>query len=64
MKTLASMIHDAEVKKDLWEDIANDPEALEDRGKTRDEALAVMNYFEGRRDALREYQSIEKSTAQ
>ncbi|MCP4528731.1 MAG: hypothetical protein GY833_22885 [Aestuariibacter sp.] len=58
MKTLESMIYDADVKRSLWEDIANDPQALADRGKTREEALYQMNYFEGRLDALREFQSL------
>lgn len=52
MKTLESLLHEANVKRDLWHSIAHDKRALADRGKTKDEALAVLNYFEGRSDAL------------
>lgn len=52
MKTIQSMIWEAEIKQADWEQIADDPQALIDRGKTREEALCLANYFQGRRDAL------------
>jgi hypothetical protein len=52
MKTLQSMIHEADLKREMWEDISNDPVALLDRSKTKKEAQMIANYFEGSYDAL------------
>ncbi len=52
MKTLQSMIHEADLKREMWEDISRDPLALLDRGKTKKEAQMLANYFEGSYDAL------------
>ena len=52
MKTLQSLISEAEQKSDMWKQIADDPQALTDREKTREEALMLANYFEGRADGL------------
>lgn len=51
-KTLSSLIDEARMKWDLWDEISKDEVALTDRGKTREEALMLVNYFEGRFDAL------------
>jgi len=51
-KTIQSMIHDAETRMDMWTGIAHDKEALTDRDKTKEQALILANYFEGRRDGL------------
>ena len=52
MKTLRSMISEAESKRQLWLAISNDPDALKDRGKTKEEAVILANYFEGKYDGL------------
>lgn len=52
MKTIKSMIFDAETKWDMWKEIALDDVALKDRGKTKAEADALANYFEGQFDGL------------
>jgi hypothetical protein len=54
MKTLMSLIHEADIKYELWLDISIDQQALKDRDKTKNDALMLVNYFEGRRDALRD----------
>lgn len=59
MKTLESLLHEAEVKRDMWHSIAHDKRALSDRGKTQDEALAILSYFEGRTDALLDIKAIQ-----
>lgn len=51
MNVIKSMIYEAETKKDQWLKKADDKEALAAAGKTRDEALALSNYFEGKYDA-------------
>lgn len=51
-KTIKSMIHDAQTRMDMWTGIAHDKEALTDRDKTKEEALCLVNYFEGKRDGL------------
>lgn len=63
MRTLESLIHEAQTKMDLWLDIANDPQALKDRVKTRNEALMLSNYFEGRLDALYDVRPLVKEKA-
>lgn len=60
MKTLESLLHEAEVKRDMWHSIAHDKQALSDRGKTQDEALAILSYFEGRVDALRDVKQLQR----
>ena len=53
-KTIKSMIDEAEAKKHLWNDISLDKQALKDRDKTKEEAVVLANYFEGRADAFYE----------
>ena len=52
MKTIQSEIDDAKTKWYMWIDIANDIEALNDRGKTEEQAMCLSNYFEGKYDGL------------
>lgn len=59
-KTIASMIHDAELKQQLWTEVADDPQALTDRDKTREEALQLANYFEGKFEGLVEGKRLYK----
>ena len=59
MKTIKSLRDEADLKWDLWRDIADDNQALLDRGKTREEALMLANYFEGRWDALCDALNLE-----
>lgn len=57
-KTISSLIFDAETKMDMWLDISNDNVALSDRNKTRQEALLLANYFEGKLDAFYETKNL------
>jgi len=52
MKTVSNEVEACRVSWQRWLDIANDPKALEDRGKTREQAMYLANYFEGRHDGL------------
>jgi hypothetical protein len=52
MKTIKSLIEEADRKWDMWLEIADDPQALTDRNKTREEAICLANFFEGRFDGL------------
>ncbi len=52
MKKIQSLIAEAEQKSEMWKLIADDPQALTDREETREEALMLSNYFEGRADGL------------
>lgn len=52
VKTLHGMINDAEIKRQFWVDTAEDPQALKDREKTKEQALNLASYFEGKYDAL------------
>lgn len=52
VKTIHSLINEARTKQEFWEDTANDKVALEDRGKTKEEAIFLANYFEGKFDGL------------
>ena len=52
MKTLHSLINEAEIKRQFWLDVANDPQALKDRNKTKEDADVLANYFEGKYDGL------------
>ncbi len=52
MKTLHSMINDAEIKRQFWLDVAGDPQALKDRNKTEYDCYILANYFEGKYDGL------------
>lgn len=54
MKTLQSLIFEADLKFNLWREISNDPEALEERGKTKEEAECLASYFEGKVDLLQD----------
>ena len=52
MKTLHSLINEAELKRQFWIETGADPEALADRGITKDYAKSMESYFEGRYDGL------------
>ena len=52
MKTLESLIHEAELKWNMWSEIAESKADLEDRNKTKEEAIVLANFFEGRFDGL------------
>lgn len=54
MNVIKAMIYEAETKKNQWAKKAGDPEALVAAKKTREEALALASYFEGKYDALLE----------
>ena len=51
-KTMQSLISEAEIKEKMWLEIADDNQALSDRLKSREQALQLANFFEGRRDGL------------
>jgi len=51
-KTIQSLITEAEIHQLKWEDFAEDKQALDDLNKTKEEALQLANFFEGRRDGL------------
>ena len=51
-KTLASLAAEYSDKQFLWLSIANDPFALEDRNKTKEEAFLLASYFEGKFDGV------------
>lgn len=61
MNTIKSLIYAAETKKKSWEKTINDPVALEKTGKTRDEAIALINYFEGKYDAYLDVLKFSKN---
>ena len=52
MKPIRSLLNEAETKMELWVEIAEDPQALTDRGKTKEQALHLASFFEGRFDGL------------
>jgi len=52
MKTLHSLISEAELKRQFWAETAEDPEALSDRGVSKEHARRLESYFEGRYDGL------------
>ena len=51
-KTITSLIFDAKTKWDMWKEVSLDDVALKDRNKTKEEADALANYFEGQFDGL------------
>ena len=51
-KTIKSLINNAELQSEMWKQIAFDSEALKDRKKTKEQALMLSNYFQGRADGL------------
>ncbi|MFT5760513.1 MAG: hypothetical protein ACI9LM_005300 [Alteromonadaceae bacterium] len=51
-KTIQSMIIESEEKRDMWQQISEDNVALKDRNKTKRQADALANYFEGQFDGL------------
>ena len=51
-RTIQGLINEAELKMEMWREIALDPQALKDRDKTREEAVVLANFFEGRFDGL------------
>ena len=50
MKTIDSLINEASLKQVLWSTM--DDKDLEDRNKTREQAIRLQEYFEGRYDGL------------
>ncbi len=52
MKTLNEMITEAEMDWNDWNMAADDEKELKERHKTREEALQLANFFEGRFDGL------------
>ncbi len=54
MNVIKAMIYEAETKKNQWAKKADDADALAVAKKTREEALALASYFEGKYDALLE----------
>ncbi len=42
------MIYDAEVRVNMWKDVAEDEVALKDRNMTHEEAMCLVSYFEGK----------------
>lgn len=61
MKTISSCKDEAFMKWQDWLEIANDPVALSDRKKTKDEALQLASYFEGRFDAFTDAMVLAKT---
>ena len=59
-KTIQSLINEAELKMELWRKIAIDPQALKDRDKTKEEAVVLANFFEGRFDGLCDARNLGK----
>lgn len=59
-KTIQDLIHEAELKMELWRKIVIDPRALKDRGKTKEEAVVLANFFEGRFDGLCDARNLSK----
>ncbi len=59
-KTIQSMIHDAQTRLDMWASRINDKEALTDLNRTREEVVALANYFEGKRDGLVDAMRLNK----
>ncbi len=57
-RKIEDLINEAERRMDIWRGIADDPLALRDRGKTREQAIALANYFEGRFEALCDARNI------
>ena len=51
-KSIKSLIHEAETKWSMWIEISESEEFLTDRGKTKQEALMLANFFEGKFDGL------------
>ena len=52
MKTIDSMVHDSAIRQQYWLDAANSNNDLADLCKTRDEALNLASYYEGKYDAF------------
>ena len=50
-KTLTSLAHEAETKRDLWLSTSLDKDALKDRDMHKDDALCLYNYWCGKYDA-------------
>ena len=57
-KTLTSVAEEYRAKQSLWVEIANDPVALTDRGKTKNEAFIIASYYEGKFDGIIEAANI------
>ena len=52
MKTIRSLIEECETRTNYWRDVAHDKQSLVDLDKTREQALCLQNYFEGKYDGL------------
>lgn len=57
-KTVQSLLHEARAKFDFWTETYSDEQALADKGKTKEQVKLLVNYFEGKMDALEEVQEI------
>ncbi len=62
-QTPAELIHEALGELNLWLEIAEDQDALLSRNKTREEALQLANYFEGRYDAFCDVRCLINASA-
>ena len=63
MKTVDSLRFEYEVKMNYWNSVAEDEDALSDRGKTKMEALVLASYFEGKIDGLNDSLYVDRSSA-
>ena len=59
-KTIRSMLHDSETRQQYWLDAAGDIQDLTDLGKSKEEAVNLASYFEGKADAFRQSLHLEK----
>jgi len=59
-KSLTSLISEASQKWRMWQNTAMDTIALRNRNKTKEEAIILASYFEGRFDALCDARSLSK----
>ncbi len=62
MKTIQSMIFSAETSCDMWLAVAYDEVALKDRDKTKEQALMLASYFEGKFDGLLDARDLMNKT--
>ena len=62
MSELDSMLLDTRLKYDMWIEIADDPQELKDKNKTKVEALMLANFFEGKYDGLSTAKHIMESS--
>ena len=60
MKTLHSLAEEAYAKRLLWGDIAEDPQALKDRGIHKEVAVRMNYFYRGRYEALMDAVELEE----